>query len=204
GLIAPLVILAFVGFRPGRRGNLARVALARMAVICGGVAVTIAVLFARQGSATHMGARLQPLRTFLPVYVVMVLMVGALLAEWVLKRRSMRWLTVFVLLTGMMLVVQRQTFPNSAHLEVPWRAPQNQWEQAFRWIGKNTPKDALFALDANYITSPGEDAQSFRAIAERGALPDYSKDGGKASIVPELTSDWITGEMAQRGLSTTS
>jgi hypothetical protein len=204
GLVAPLVILGIVGFGPGHRKNPVCAALARMAVVCGGVAVTIAVLFARQGSATHMVARLQPLRIFQTVYVVMILVIGASLAEWVLQRRKMRWITAFVLLGGVMLFVQRQTFPNSDHLEVPWNAPQNQWEQAFLWIGKNTPKDALFALDANYITSPGEDAQSFRAVAERSALPDYSKDGGKASVVPELTSDWITGEIAQAGLSTTS
>ena len=42
------------------------------------------------------------------------------------------------------------------------------------------------ALDAQYITKPGEDAQGFRAIAERSALPDYSKDGGVVTNKPEL------------------
>ena len=72
--------------------------------------------------------------------------------------------------------------------------------QAFLWIRGNTPKDALFALDADYINAPGEDAQSFRAIAERSALPDYSKDGGEASIAPDLTAAWSIGQAAQRGL----
>jgi hypothetical protein len=204
GLAAPLIILAFVGFAPSGKRDTPRVAMARMAVVCGCVAVTIAALFARQGASTHMVARLQPLRIFQTVYVVMILVLGASLAEWGLQRRPMRWITAFVLLASMMLFVQRQTFPNSAHIELPWRAPQNQWEQAFIWIEKNTPKDALFALDAHYITSPGEDAQSFRAIAERSALPDYSKDGGKASIVPALTPEWIAGEAAQSGLSVAS
>ena len=57
------------------------------------------------------------------------------------------------------------------------------------------------ALDSDYITKSGEDAQSFRAIAERSALPDYSKDGGEASITPELTSAWVEGQVAQSGLS---
>ena len=201
GLVAPLMILAVVGFGTRRGGDAARVALARMAVVCGVVALVVTTLFARQGSATHLVARLQPLRIFQMVYVVMILMVGAMLAEWVLQRRAWRWVTAFTLLAGIMLFVQRQTFPDSSHIELPWRAPRNPWEQAFVWISKNTPKDALFALDAHYITSSGEDAQYFRAVAERSALPDYSKDGGKASIEPKLTSAWMTGETAQRGLS---
>ena len=64
------------------------------------------------------------------------------------------------------------------------------------------PQDALFALDADYITRPGEDAQTFRAIAERSALADYSKDGGEASITPQLTAAWITAQAAQTGLAT--
>lgn len=201
GLVAPLLILAIVGLGTRRKGDAARVALARMAMVCGTVAVVVAALFARQGASTHMVARLQPLRIFQMVYVVMILVVGAALAEWVLQRRPWRWVAAFALLAGIMLFAQRQTFPDSAHIELPWRTPQNQWEQAFVWISRNTPRDALFALDAHYITRPGEDAQSFRAIAERSALPDYSKDGGKASIAPELTPAWMAGETAQTGLS---
>jgi hypothetical protein len=201
GLAAPLIILALVGFGTRREVNPARVGLARMAVVCGSVAVAVAVLFARQGLATHLVARLQPLRLFQVVYVVMILVVGATLAEWILQRKPLRWVIAFAILGGIMFFAQRQTFPDSAHLELPWRAPQNQWEQAFVWISRNTPKDTLFALDADYISSPGEDAQSFRAIAERSALPDYSKDGGEASVVPELTSAWMAGESAQKGLS---
>ncbi len=44
-------------------------------------------------------------------------------------------------------------------------------------------------------------AVRFRAIAERSALPDYSKDGGEASIAPELTAAWQVGQAAQQGLS---
>ena len=201
GLIAPMILLAIVGFGRRREGDAARVALARMAVVCGGVAVAVALLFARPSLATHAIARLQPLRIFQIVYVVMILLVGATLAERLLQRRFLRWVTTFGLLALTMLFAERQTFPSSAHLELPWRTPQNQWKQAFVWISQNTPKDALFALDAHYITSPGEDAQSFRAIAERSVLPDYSKDGGEASITPGLTSAWMVGVTAQMRLS---
>jgi hypothetical protein len=204
GLAAPLIILAVAGFAARRKGDAARVALARMALVCGTVAVMVAALLARQELATHIVARLQPLRIFQVVYIVMILALGSVLAERVLQRRFLRWMTTFALLAAIMLIAQRQIFPASAHLELPWTAPRNQWEQAFLWIGKNTPKDALFALDAHYITSPGEDAQCFRAIAERSVLPDYSKDGGEASITPALTGAWITGEKAQIGLSTES
>jgi hypothetical protein len=196
-----MILLSIVGFRRRREGDSAKIALARMAMVCGGVAVAVALLFARAGLKTHMVARLQPLRIFQIVYVVMILFLGAAMGERLLRRRFMRWLTIFGLLALTMLFAERQTFPSSPHLELPGRAPQNRWEQAFVWIRQNTPKDALFALDAHYITSPGEDAQSFRAIAERSALPDYSKDGGKASITPGLTSAWMAGVAAQMRLS---
>ncbi len=62
----------------------------------------------------------------------------------------------------------------------------------------------MFALDAEYITKPGEDAQSFRAIAERSVLPDYSKDGGVVTNKPELAAAWLQGQVAQTGLNAES
>jgi hypothetical protein len=103
-----------------------------------------------------------------------------------------------------MVLADRQTFPRSAHLELPWRQTGNSWQRAFEWISRNTPVDALFALDAHYVTQPGEDAQTFRAIAERSALADYSKDGGETSISPGLTAAWSIGQTAQTGLNSAS
>lgn len=204
GLVAPLIIVGIVGSRTGRDNDGADVALARMAVICGSVATIVAILFARQQLATHLVARLQPLRIFQVVYIVMILAVGAALAELVLQRRFMRWATAFILLAGVMFFTEQRTFQNSAHLEMPWATPRNQWEQAFLWIRQNTPNTALFALDAHYITSAGEDAQCFRAIAERSALPDYSKDGGEVSVTPALASAWEIGEVAQARINSES
>ncbi len=87
---------------------------------------------------------------------------------------------------------------------MPWAQPANKWERAFVWVSRHTPKDALFALDAHYITQPEEDAQCFRAIAERSMLPDYSKDGGEASITPDLSAAWMVGQNAQAELNTES
>jgi hypothetical protein len=206
GLAAPLMILAIVAFGRPRQGVASKIALARMAVAAGVTVLLISVLFARINAANYMVARLQPLRAFQLVYVVMILMLGASAGERWLQRRPMRWIVALALLSGVMLFVDRQTYPSSAHIEWPHsltsNAPRNQWEQAFVWIRQNTPKDALFALDADYIGKPGEDAQCFRAIAERSALPDYSKDGGEASITPLLAADWAVGQAAQMGLST--
>ena len=167
-----------------------RRALARMAVAAGATAVLIAVLFAREGAATRLVARMQPLRAFQIVYLVMVLGLGAKLGERVLRRSAWRWGAAMLLLGGAMLGAERGAFPNSNHLELPGVAARNLWVQAFVWVRGNTPQDALFALDADYINAAGEDAQCFRAIAERSALPDYSKDGGEAAIAPELAGAW--------------
>jgi len=98
-----------------------------------------------------------------------------------------------------MLFAQLREFPSSAHVELPWRfqATQNPWVRAFLWCRDNTPQNALFALDGHYITTPGEDAQSFRAIAQRSVLPDFSKDGGEAAITPHLAKEWGKGFTAQ-------
>src|SRR5438874_12814469 len=127
----------------------------------------------------------------------------------------MRWVLVFSVLAGVMFVAERRTFPASRHLELlrdmefPHAGGEddsadrgNAYQRAFAWIGSNTPKDALFAMDAQYITKPGEDAQNFRAIAGRSVLPDFSKDGGVATNKPELAAEWLEGQLAQAGLGT--
>jgi hypothetical protein len=169
----------------------------------------VALLFARVGMATHLVARMQPLRIFQMVYVVMTLVLGAWLGSRVLQRRPMRWVLVFAVLAGVMVMVERRTFPASKHLELPYAVAGddsadrgNAYQRAFAWIGRNTPKDAFFALDAHYITKPGEDAQSFRAIAGRSVLPDFSKDGGVVTNKPELAAEWFQGQAAQAGLGT--
>ena len=168
--------------------------------------MAVAMLFARAELATHTVARLQPLRIFQLVYAVRILVVGAVFAERVLQRSAVRWVVAFALLAGVMVFVERQTYPESGRLELQgvmqssW--PENPWEQAFVWISRNTPTDALFALDSHYINVQGEDAQGFRAIAERSVLPDYSKDGGVVANKPALTEEWMQGEAAQAKLNT--
>ena len=201
GLLGPFAILVFLGLRSRSYSQAAIRALTRTGAIAGTVAICIALLFARSNASTYLVARLQPLRIFQIVYIVMILALGAVLGEKLLQKKSYRWVMTFTLLAGVMIFAERQTFPHSAHLELPWSQPSNGWQRAFEWISTNTPRDGLFALDAHYVTQPGEDAQTFRAIAERSALADYSKDGGEASITPALTTAWAIGQAAQTGLN---
>ncbi len=196
GLAAPLAILSAAALRPHSTQP-----LARMAVAAGATSTLIALLFAHVHSATHLIARLQPLRVFQVVYVVLLLVLGGLLGDRLLRDRPWRWLAFTVISGAIAFGVQRATYPSSAHLEWPNAVPTNSYEQAFLWISLNTPVDALFALDAHYITAPGEDAQCFRALAERSILPDYSKDGGEASITPALTAAWTMAQKAQTDLN---
>jgi hypothetical protein len=192
GLLAPLLLLALFS----RRNPV----LARAGLSLGFISAAVASVFARIPYATHLVARLQPLRCFQTVYLFMILLLGISLGERLLSGKLWRWAAMLCLLGGTMFFVQRNIYPASTHFEWPGAAPQNSWEQAFLWIRTNTPKDALFAMNPHYIQADGEDAQSFRAIAERNALPDYSKDGGEAAITPSLTDQWVAGQRAQAGI----
>ena len=207
GIAAPAGILGTVGWlldRRAERDNGAMRAMARMAVIVGATACAVALLFAREDGARHLVARMQPLRMFQVVYVVMILMLGGWLGGAVLRRNVWKWTAAMVVLGGVMFSAARAEYAGLNHLELPWIAPANAWAQGFEWVRADTPKDALFAMDADYIHAPGEDAQNFRAIAERSVLPDASKDGGEASIAPDLAKAWAQGVRAQDGLSAAS
>lgn len=200
GLVAPLILLYWLARKATEPGSSAARNVARMAVAAGATAIIIALAFARVSDAGSLVARLQPLRIYQTIYVLMLLAVGAFLGERVLRRSTWRWAALFCVVGSLFYFVQQQTFPSSAHVEFPGRPPANPWEQGFLWIRSHTPVQARFALDADYITAPREDSQNFRAEAERSALPDYAKDGGIASIAPDLTPAWEQGERLQQNL----
>ncbi|WP_158945496.1 hypothetical protein [Granulicella sp. S190] len=205
GLIGPLLILSIVVTKRAYEDEAPRVGLAHVAIASGITAMAVAVLFARMGAPVHQVARLQPLRIFQLVYIVMILAAGAALGEWALRRRAWRWIAAFSLLATVMFLVNRETFPASKHLELPdalsWdrASGNNYWEQAFVWVRDNTPKNAIIALDAYYTVKDGEDAQNFRAIGERSSVPD-SKDGGTATNRPALAEAWAQGMALQTGI----
>ena len=142
-------------------------------------------------------ARLQPLRSLHLLYMLLFLIMGGLLGEFVLKNRAWRWLILFVPLSAGMFLVQRSLFPASAHIEWPGAAPKNPWAQAFVWVRENTPTDAVFALDPSFTQLRGEDEIGFRCLAQRSRLPDLSKDSGAASMFPPLAEEWWAQVQAQ-------
>jgi hypothetical protein len=141
----------------------------------------------------------EPMRYLHLVYLLMFLIAGGLIGEYVLGNHLYRWLILFVPLCLGMFYVQRQMYPSTAHLELPGAPPGNDWVAAFDWVRQNTPTDSLFALDPYYMQLPDEDYHGFRALAERSALADFVKDGGMAARVPRLAPRWLREVNAKRG-----
>lgn len=189
GLLGPSVIFFATACLASRRPSPVWL-VASVATLASVLSVVIAALFARPASSSMLIASAQPLRQFHLLYCLMILGLGAGLDRAFQNHRIRFWLLTMGVFGGLMFFVQRQTYPNSQHLELPGRSTSNGWEQAFRWINGNTPLDAVIALDSQYISLPGEDSQNFKAIAERSTVPDYSKDGGIAAIAPELAAEW--------------
>jgi len=149
-------------------------------------AALVVSLPARFGSL----ARLQPLRSLHLLYILLLVFSGGFLGQHVLKKHFWRWAVLFLPLCAGMFFAQRSLFANSAHVEWPGAAPKNPWAQAFIWIRENTPADAMFALDPKHMSIAGEDAQGFRAIAQRSMLADALKDSGAVSMFPPLAEEW--------------
>jgi hypothetical protein len=90
-------------------------------------------------------------------------------------------------------------YPFSPHIEWPGSDGGNCWVATFLWIRHHTPKDAVFALDPNYMAFPADDQHGFRAVAERSALADNVKDSGAVSLFPQLADHWKGEILAQAG-----
>ena len=147
-------------------------------------------------------AELQPMRALHLVYILLFVFSGGLLAEWVLRSNVWRWLALFLPLCFGMWYAQRQVFPETPHLELPWTRNTNHWVRTFEWIRDNTPVDAYFALDPEHMGLPGEDQHGFRAIAQRSMLADALKDSGAASMFPQLAPEWQRQVQAEKGWNT--
>jgi hypothetical protein len=155
-----------------------------------GIIFTAAALVVDLPARFEALARLQPLRSLHFLYIVMFVVIGGFLGEFVLKNSVWRWLLLFVPLSFGMFAAQRALFPASAHVEWPGTAPKNSWEQAFVWVQRNTPVDAVFALDPEYMHIHGEDEVGFRCLAQRSRLADAVKDNGVVSMFPLLAEKW--------------
>lgn len=133
---------------------------------------------------------LQPMRFLHIIYILLALLGGGLIGKTILGRHVYRWLFLFAPLCAGMFYAQVHLYPGTEHLELPGRASANPWLQAFQWIKTNTPTDAYFAIDPNYLELPGEDFHGFRALAERSVMADAVKDASVVTVGPRLGMEW--------------
>jgi len=189
GIVGPVPIFWWFARMARRQQSLNLALMCRALIVYDLVyfaAALIVSLPARFGSL----ARLQPLRSLHLLYILLLVFSGGFLGQHVLKKHFWRWAVLFLPLCAGMFFAQRSLFANSAHVEWPGPAPKNLWAQAFIWIRENTPAEAMFALDPKHMSIAGEDAQGFRAIAQRSMLADALKDSGAVSMFPPLAEEW--------------
>jgi len=200
GCLAPLVLFRLLSSLARRQG---RAPLARFAsaVFAYGLFHQVLAMILLAIPALVRVTPLQPMRYLHLVYFFLALMAGCLAGEYLLKASRWRWALYLVVINGGMFVSQRMEFAASPHLELPGRQSANPWLQAFAWVRANTPEDAYFALDPNYLAAPGEDYHGFRALAERSQLADPVKDGSVVTQVPSLAPEWQRQVAAQRNWS---
>jgi hypothetical protein len=201
GAVAPLALLWWFS-RVARSRQLRNLELLCRALIVYELVYLPAGVVLSSSARFESLARFQPMRSLHLLYILFFLFAGGLLGDYVLKNRVWRWAALFVPLCAGMFLAQRALFPASAHIEWPYALPKNQWVQAFQWIQSNTPGDAVFALDPFHMSIPGEDANGFRAIAQRSMLADAVKDSGAVTMFPPLAEEWLRQVQAQRGWKT--
>jgi hypothetical protein len=200
GLIAPISLMALYLFssrQPSKNSTI----LCQACILTGLTSIAVSLLYARPSNSSHLIAALQTIRPFVIIYFVMFLLLGGVVAEHFLKRSPSRWLALLLAPAAGLSFAQHQTYPTSAHIELPWAENRNDWHKAFIWIESHTAQNAIIALDSDYIRAPGEDSQGFRATSERDALADFSKDGGAAAAFPQLANRWFSEETATTGLN---
>jgi hypothetical protein len=197
GVIGPIVILWWFS-RIARSRAMRNLELISRTLVIYEIVFVIAALFVSVPRFETL-ARLQPMRSLYLVYILLVLFSGVLLEEYVLKNRWWRWIALFLPLCAGMFCAQRALFPASAHIEWPGSRARNPWVQAFEWVRDNTPPDAIFALDANYMRIPGEDHDGFRAVAQRSMLADQSSDGSAVTLFPAMAQEWLAQVQAHSG-----
>lgn len=198
GALAPLALFALLWRSAQQRGErlLARFAAA---VFFYGLFQQAAAMVLLSPMAPARIIPLQPMRYLHIEYFLLMMMAGAMLGKFVLKKSLWRWVIFFAAAGSGMFTWQRTEFGGVSHLELPGRPASNPWLQAFAWVRANTPVNAYFALDPRYLDAPGEDFHSFRALAERSQLADAIKDTTVVTQVPELGPVWANQVAAQQG-----
>ncbi len=197
GAVGPLAIFWLIHRHARRQGNLPLSRLTNAILIYGLILQGTSMLIMAPGASSGLGT-LEPMRYLHLVYIFLMLIGGAYIGKYILGTHAWRWALLLGSLSAGMFAAQRQLFASTEHLELPGRNSSNSWLQAFAWIRANTPVDAYFALDPDYLRAPGEDAHNFRALAERSALADAVKDASVVTKAPELAPVWQAQMAAQQ------
>ncbi len=201
GLIAPLAFLLwFWKARP--RGTTPAFARLCLGLIPYGLLSILAAAVISSSHAFDMFARVQPLRCFHLITLVFLLFLGGVLGEYVSKIRVWIMPILCLCVAVLMFAVERDTYPNSPHIEWPWmKTSSNAWVNTLIWVRHGTPKNAVFAVDSRYFMEAGVDHHGFRAISRRSELADYYKDSGAVAIFPKLAVEWKQMSDATYGLN---
>lgn len=198
GALAPLLIFWGLWRFAYRRGEVKMARLA-LAIFAYGVFQQMVAFVVLGVPAFERLTPMQPMRYLHLIYVFLCLIGGGYLGKYLLKTQVWRWAVFLLVANGAMFLAQRKLFAATPHLELPGQTTDNPWLQAFAWIRQNTPQDAYFALDPNYMAAPGEDYHSFRALTERSQLSDNIKDTAVATQVPSLAPVWHEQQLAMAG-----
>lgn len=196
GAIAPIALLGWFS-KLARSKKLEELDLLCRGLVVYGSGYFVGALIVSIPARFESIARLQPMRSLYLIYILLVLIGGGFLGEYVLKGSIWRWIALFAPLCAGMFIAQKALFPASSHIEWPGVTPKNQWTRAFLWIRDNTPVNSIFALDPQHMRIPGEDTHGFRVIAERSMLADAVKDSGAVSMFPPLAEEWLGQVQAQ-------
>lgn len=200
GLVAPLGLMALAAWRAERGGRVWKLCLA---CILMGIASIVAAFLFVHSTGPYFVVRVQILRSFHILYLVGLLLLGGWLGKVLWEQKKYRWV-LFALLAaaaGGMYAAQRAAYPDSAHIEWPGMKPRNPWVQAYVWIRRNTPANAVFAADPDLEFRNGVDMQGFRATTKRSLLAN-NKDQGVAAVVnPSIAGLWAKQRDAQTGIN---
>ncbi len=197
GIFAPMILLWWFARIAAARQWREMHRLCRALVVYEAVYIVAAAVLTIPASFEAM-ARLQATRSLHLLYIVVFLLIGCFLGEQWLQNRPYRWIVLFLPICAGMFGAQLALFPASRHVEWTRAGSTNPWAQAFNWARRNTPEDAVFALDTYYPESPRAAAQGFRAIAERSMIDDAGKDSGAVSMVPTRADEWYSQVQARK------
>jgi hypothetical protein len=189
GAIGPIFILGYFSKIGEYESSPTFTRICRRLALSTSIGIVVAVVMTEY-TPNETWVRFEPMRILHFTYVLFILFSGALLGKYFMKAKPLRWLLVLAPIAAGMFYVQRVEFASSNHIEWPGRGEKNKWVQAFEWCRANTPQDALFALDPDYVVRSGEDIFGFRAIAERSMLVDAYKDNSVVEVFPELAWQW--------------